>query len=54
MITNQSQSDIPSDRALRGRRLSAAEFKRITGRELRSDNDNKDQCPDHNATTASR
>ena len=30
-----------SDRPLRGRRLSAAEFRRLTGRELKADNENQ-------------
>lgn len=40
MTTTQSQADIPSDRALRGRRLTAEEFRRLTGRDLGADNDN--------------
>lgn len=49
MTTTQSQADIPTDRALRGRRLTAAEFKRITGRELRADNDDQPKPEEQDA-----
>lgn len=35
-----------TDRPLRGRRLSAAEFERLTGRKLGAANDNKEPAED--------
>lgn len=52
MTTTQSQSDIPADRPLRGRRLTWEEFQRQYPAARTPANDN--QCPAHIATTASK
>jgi hypothetical protein len=48
--TTQSQTEIPTDRPLRGRRLTPAQFYALTGRRLGAANDNEPEARDADAS----